>query len=80
MLLKLGVPILMLASGLGFASKPADARVQVGIGVGPAWYGSGFYSSYYSPYYPYYGYRSPYYGFPAYGFGWSSGHHHHHHH
>jgi len=83
MLAKLGIPALALAVALGFMSKPAEAKDN-GYGHGPAYvyYGrgyGGFYTPYYSPYTPYYGYRPYFYGYPYYGgFGFYFGPHHHH--
>lgn len=74
MLRKLGLPMIALAGMLALGiPKPADARVHVGVAVGPApvYQYCSPYDPYCSPYaYPY-GYSYPYvYG----GWGWH-GHH-----
>jgi len=75
-----------LAGAAALTTAPADARVFVGFGVGPGYYGpgpyygGGAYCNPYSPYYdPYYCdggyYGDPYWGGPVVygGWGWGGG-------
>ena len=66
---KVALGTLMLAGAVtAVASSPADARVVVGFGVGPGYYGPAYYPRYAcDPYSRWYNpYRCDYYG-PAYG-------------
>lgn len=83
MLAKLGIPVLALATMLGFAPKLADARPGFGghgFGGGHGFYSHGFYghgfygNGFYTPYY------SPFYDYGFYGPSWDYAPHHHHHH
>jgi hypothetical protein len=72
MLKKLGITTIALAGLLGFAApRKADAKVHVGIAVGPPVY---TYPYAYGPYYNYPYYESPYYyGGPSYFYGYGHG-------
>lgn len=86
---KYAIGALALAGAAAFTAAPADARVFVGFGVGPGYYGPGPYygaGAYCDPYYPNYdpyycggpyydGYYGPYWGGPEVGFGFGGGFH-----
>ena len=87
---KLALGALSLAAATLLTAAPADARVFVGFGIGPGYYGPppapyAYYDPWYDPYYydDYYGYPYPYYGYGGpvfygeFGGGW---HHHYYHH
>jgi len=74
-LAKFAIGAIALTGAAVLTTVPADARVFVGVGVGPGYYGGPPYSAYCDPYSlwydPYYcdGYGYDY-GYPYYGYGY----------